>query len=157
VSRRFRYPGRALGADYARSAVGLAASLGPIALLEPAAAVRWTLGAAAALFLVYFARTVCRQLTRIELDDAGISSRGLSGADIRWAQLRALRLDYFSTRGDREEGWMQLRLRGPRRAIRVDSDIEGFAEIARAAQSQAAARGLELDAATRANLEALGR
>ena len=157
MSRRFRYPGRALGAGYARCAVGLAASLGPIALLEPAAPVRWTLGAAASLFLVYFARTVCRQLTHIELDDAGISTRGLPGADIRWTQLRAMRLDYFSTRGDREEGWMQLRLLGPRRAIRVDSDIEGFAEIARAAHSEAAARGLELDAATRANLEALGR
>ncbi len=155
MTQRFRYPGRAMGADYARAALGLAAALGPLALLDPAAPVAWILTAVAALFLVYFARTVCRHLTQIELDETGISARGPLAAAIRWAQLRSMRLDYFSTRSDREEGWMQLRLRGPRRAIRVDSDIEGFAELARAARAQALARGLELDAATLANFEAL--
>jgi hypothetical protein len=144
-----------MGADYARSLVGLGATLGPLALLDPAAPVAWILTAVAVLFLVYFARTVCRHLTHIELDETGISARGPLAAGIRWAQLRSVHVDYFSTRSDREEGWMQLKLRGPRRAIRVDSDIEGFAELARAARAHALARGLELDSATRANLDAL--
>ena len=102
----FRYPVRALAADYARAATGGALFLGALAWLDPALVVGWFLAAGAALFLVYFARTVCRQLTRIELDEAGIRARGPLGAAIRWGELRALRLDYYSTRRDQEGGWM---------------------------------------------------
>lgn len=156
MMRRYRYPRRALAAAYARSAAGLALSAGPIALVQPAPVVGWVLAAAAALFLVYFARTVCRSLTFIELDEAGICARGPLGGAIRWDGLRSMRLDYFSTRGDREEGWMQLRLRDARRSIRVDSDLDGFAELACAAAGEALRHGHSLDAATRENLSALG-
>ena len=156
MSRSFRYPLSRLYVDYAASAAGVAVSLGPLALVRPAAAVAWALAAAAALFLVYFGRTVCRQLTHIVLDEAGIRARGPLGAAIRWAELRSLRLDYYSTRRDREEGWMQLRLRGTRRTIRIDSEIDGFAEIARAAAAEALRRGADTDEATRANLRVLG-
>ena len=155
MSRIYRYPARALAADYARSVVGAGIFLGGLASLEPAPAIAWILTAGAALFLVYFGRTVCRQLTRIELDENGIRASGPLGAAIRWADLRALRLDYFSTRRDQEEGWMQLRLRGARGTIRVDSGIAGFAELARASVSQAQRIGLELDETTRANLALL--
>ena len=142
--------------DYAGSAIGLACSLGPLALVQPAAGIAWVLAAAAAFFLVYFGRTVCRQLTHIELDEAGIRARGPLGAVIRWEDLRSLRLDYYSTRRDREEGWMQLRLRDAQRAIRIDSEVDGFADIAGAAAAEARRRGTDLDEATRANLRALG-
>ena len=155
MSRVFRYPARALAAEYARAAVGAALFLGALAWLEPAPVVGGMLAAAAALFLVYFARTVCRQLTRIELDEAGIRARGPLGAAIRWADLRSLRLDYYSTRRDQEEGWMQLRLRGARRAIRVDSGLAGFADLAREAAARARAGGLALDEPTLSNLRLL--
>jgi hypothetical protein len=142
--------------DYAGSAIGLACSLGPLALVQPAAGIAWLLAAAAAFFLVYFGRTVCRQLTHIELDEAGIRARGPLGAAIRWEDLRSLRLDYYSTRRDREEGWMQLRLRSAQRTIRIDSEVDGFADIARATAAEARRRGAGLDEATRANLRALG-
>ncbi|MGH8705901.1 MAG: hypothetical protein ACREUO_10855, partial [Burkholderiales bacterium] len=134
----------------------LALCAGPLALVEPAPAAAWALGAAAALFLVYFARTVCRHLTHIELDEAGISTKGPLGAVIRWESLRSMRLDYYSTRGDREEGWMQLKLRGARRSIRIDSDLEGFAALASAVAAEARRHGHSLDEATRSNLQALG-
>lgn len=158
--RLFRYPMRALLLDYAGSATGLAVFLGPIAFARPAAPVAWVLAAATALFLVYFGRTVCRQLTHIELDEAGIRAVGpcvaLTGAAIRWDDLRSLRLDYYSTRRDREGGWMQLRLRDAQRTIRIDSDLAGFADLVRQAAAQAARRELALDVATAANLDALG-
>lgn len=145
-----------MSVDYAGSAIGLACSLGPLAFVQPAAATAWVLAAAAALFLVYFGRTVCRQLTHIELDEAGIRARGPLGAAIRWENLRSLRLDYYSTRRDREEGWMQLRLRSAQRTIRIDSSVDGFGEIARAAALEARRRGADVDEATRANLRMLG-
>ena len=152
----FHYSWRVLFPDYAGSAVGLGCTLGPLAFAHPAAPVAWVLAAAAALFLVYFGRTVCRQLTRIELDETGIRARGPLGAAIRWEDLRSLRLDYYSTRGDREGGWMQLRLRDAQRTIRIDSEVDDFVELARAAALEARRRGAELDEATRANLGVLG-
>lgn len=156
MTRSFQYPLSCLCADYAGSAIGLACSLGPLAYLQPAAAMAWLLAAAAALFLVYFGRTVCRQLTHIELDEAGIRARGPLGAAIRWEHLRSLRLDYYSTRRDRERGWMHLRLRDAQRTIRIDSEVDGFADIARAAAAAARRRGADLDEATCANLRMLG-
>jgi hypothetical protein len=152
MSAVFRYPARSLAADYVRAALGILLCLAPLALMRPALAVAGFLAAAAALFLVYFARTVCRQLTRIELDEAGIRASGPLGASIRWAELCSLRLDYYSTRRDQEGGWMQLRLRDARRTIRVDSGLAGFAQLALAAAHAARRRGLELDEPTRSNL-----
>jgi len=157
----YRYPLRTLALAYAGCAIGLACSLGLVGFAQLAAPVAWLLTAVGALFLVYFGRTVCRQLTHIELDEAGIRVRGPAagrlGAAIRWEDLRFLRLDYYSTRADREGGWMQLKLRGAEQTIRVDSDLDGFAEIVDRAAREASRRGLALDAATLGNLQALRR
>lgn len=155
MRREYRYPARSLAAEYARAGIGAALFLAALAWLEPVAAIGGLLAAGAALFLVYFARTVCRQLTRIEQDETGIRAHGPLGAAIRWADLRSLRLDYYSTRRDQEEGWMQLRLRGARGTIRVDSGLDGFSELARLAAARARGCGLELDDTTRANLALL--
>ena len=165
MTTSLRYSWRSLFPDYAGSGIGIALTLGPLVLVHPAAPVAWVLAAAAVLFLVYFGRTLCRQLTHIELDEAGIRVRapavGLLSAAIRWEELRSLRLDYFSTRKDPEGrtmdgGWMQLKLRGARHTIRIDSELEGFAGVVRACALEAARRGADLDYATRANLGVLG-
>jgi len=159
VTGSFRYPARVLRLDYAGSAAGLALSLGLLAFVQLAAPVAWVASAAAALFLVYFGRTVCRQLTHIELDETGIRVMGpvvgLLSAAIRWADLCLLRLDYYSTRRDGEGGWMQLRLGDARHTIRIDSDLEGFAELVGAAARVAARHDLALDPTTAANLKVL--
>ena len=159
VPSRFRYSPRSLLPDYAGSGAGFALSLGLIGVVPLAAPVAWVTTAVAALFLVYFGRTVCRQLTHIELDETGISvmgpAVGLPGAAIRWADLCLLRLDYYSTRRDGEGGWMQLRLGDARHTIRIDSGLEGFAELVGAASRAAARHGLALDATTAANLKVL--
>lgn len=151
----YRYPLRAQVLDFAGSGGGLVICAGLLGFTRPAAAVAWVLAAAAVLFLVYFGRTVCRQLTHIELDEAGIRASGPLGAVIRWENLRSLQLDYYSTRADREGGWMQLKLRDARRTIRIDSELEGFAAVVDRAARAAAQRGLALDAATLSNLQAL--
>jgi len=155
----FRYSLRSLMPDYAGSGAGIVSCLGLVGYVPLAAPIAWLVSAAALLFLVYFARTVCRQLTHIELDEAGIRVRGpvvgLLNAAIRWAELRLLRLDYYSTRRDSEGGWMQLRLGDARHTIRIDSGVDGFAEIVGAAARAAARRDLALDIATLENMNAL--
>jgi hypothetical protein len=155
----FRYPARALAADYAGATLGLAVSAGLLGFVRLAAPVAWVTAAAVILFLVYFGRTVCRQLTHIEVDEIGIRARapalGLPGAAIRWDDLRSLRLDYYSTRADREGGWMQLKLGDGRRTIRIDSDLDGFVRIAARAADEASRLDLALDVSTVSNLLAL--
>ena len=51
---------------------------------------------------------------------------------------------------------MEFIVQGPRRSIRVESTLEGFAELVRECTREAQARGLALDERTRANLHALG-
>jgi hypothetical protein len=157
MMREARWPARALGADYARALAGIGVCAALLGFGSASAALRVPAAAALALFLVYFARTVCRQFTRIVWDETGIRALGPLGATIRWAELRALRLAGYSTRADREGGWMQIVLRGVgRRAICIDSGLPGFEEIVRTAAAAARQRALALDRASAANLRALG-
>ena len=51
---------------------------------------------------------------------------------------------------------MQLRLRGEKRTIRLDSTLDGFDKVVARAAREARARALELDPGTMQNLMALG-
>jgi len=51
---------------------------------------------------------------------------------------------------------MQLRLRGARRTIRIDSEVDGFVDIARTVAAEAGRSRADIDEATRANLRSLG-
>jgi len=159
VTRAYRYPLCALWVDYAGGAAGIAGSVSLLVFAQLAAPIAWAVAAVAVLFLVYFARTIGRQLTQFMLDEAGIRAAGPAvlrqGAAIRWEDLRSLRLDYYSTRRDGEGGWMQLRLSDARHTIRIDSDLEGFAELVGAAARAAAQRDIAIDAATLSNLQAI--
>lgn len=157
MNRVYRYPARAVVADYARCIAGISCTLGPIWLLRPATTVGWVLGGVAALFFVYFGRTIVRNLTRIELDDRGIRARAGADSWIGWDDLCLVRLNYYTTtRDDRSGGWMQLELRGSRQTIVADSHLDGFAEIANLSARAAQRRGLGLDERTAANFRALG-
>ena len=135
----------------------MSCTLGPIWLLRPAAAVGWVLGGVAALFFVYFGRTIVRNLTRIELDDRGICARAVADSRIGWDDLCLVRLNYYTTtRDNRSGGWMQLELRSDRQKIIADSHIGGFAEIASVCARAAKRQGLRLDERTLTNFKALG-
>ena len=142
-----RYPPRAVLLDYLYAGLGLAASGGPAA---------WVLGALAALFAVYGVRTVLRHRTWLSVSEEGITVHGLLRRHLPWEALTRCTLGYYSTRRNRDRGWMQLTLKAGRRKVRIDSQIEGFERIVHHAASAAAAHGIALDHTTRENLRALG-
>lgn len=152
---RFAYPNAALVADYARAAAGLA--FAGAALLVP---MYWLLtlasAAAAVVLLAFGVRTAMRQASRIVIDEQAIAVEGPLPRVIPWGGLERLSLRYYATRRDRKHGWMELRLVGAGRRLIIESQIDGFEQIAAAAFRAAAARGLELDASTKANLAAMG-
>lgn len=151
-----RYPREALTADYLRGGAGFALTGAPLVALSPHWAVAVPLAAAAVLFLAFLARTALRHLTTVELDDAGIAAHGPLGGAIAWPELRDLRLRYYSTRRDRQKGWMHLTLKGGGRALRLESTITGFDAIVERASEAAGANRLRVAEATAENLIALG-
>ncbi len=158
-----RYDSQSLRGDYIRAGFGLALTLGPALTIPLSSPAMYVLGPAAALFLAFGLWTWRRQATRVRLDDEGISLFYPQRVSLPWTEVQSVRLSYFSTRRDRTGGWMQLTLKGgdPQRkgslrAIRVDSALEGFDSVARAAAAAAIRNRLALNDATRANFGALG-
>lgn len=153
---RHRYPVRTVVFEYVQSAVGMAFTFGPLAATTPLPAVTGVLAALGALFFIFGVRTVIRHNTVVELSDEGVVARGLKPATVRWDELSRLKLSYFSTRRDRTGGWMQVRLKGAGRTLRVDSTMEGFDRLVARSAEAARARNLELEPTTVQNLAWLG-
>lgn len=151
-----RYHRRAIQADLLRAGLGLAACVVPMFFLEPGAVAMYVLAVPAAFFALFGARTVTNARTRIILDETGLRAEGGHRAEIRWDELQDVRLSYFSTRRDREAGWMHLKLKGPNGGVNLHSSLDGFEEICRAAHRAAQARGLELTDASMRNFSELG-
>lgn len=151
-----RYPTASLAGDYARGGIGMLLTAGPLMAVPMHPIVAWLLAGAAVLFIFFLGRTVLRHATVIEADDQGITARGPVGRTIPWPALKDVRLRYYSTRRDREQGWMQLTLRGHGRRLTVESSIEDFDTLAGQAAAMARRNGVTLSDATLNNMMALG-
>ena len=153
---RHIYPSSAMVGDYMRAAAGLVPT-GVLFATVPIGTVAGTiLGGFAAIFGVFALRTLMRHGTSLEMTDTELRTHGVSHRTIRWAELDRMRLAYYSTRRDRRAGWMQLQLGASGVKVNLDSRIAGFDQVVRRAAFAAAERGIALNEATIANLEALG-
>jgi hypothetical protein len=151
------YPRSAIAGDYARAAAGLALVLLPVAVVDTLPVVALLLTLAALIFAAFAARAVQRHLTRIECDDAGIVVRGPGAGTLPWRELDRLKVDFYATRRDRSDGWLELTLAAGRRRLKVDSRIAGFDDLARRAVAAARSNGVALDPRTLYNLSAIDR
>lgn len=154
---RHRYPLQTLLKDDVKAALGLGVSATPLFFVGSISVIIFFIFfALTLLFLVFGLRTALRHMTVIEISDVGVQNSGPLGATIAWEDLRDVKLRYYSTRRDRERGWMDLRLKGRRHTLRIESAIEGFEHIVRRTTDFAPHHGIELSAPTRANLKAMG-
>jgi hypothetical protein len=151
------YPVQALLGDYVRAGIGVVLTAGPLFVIPSDSYAVWVLGALALLFLAFALRTAWRHASRIEFDDERISLFGPGQASFLWDALAAVKLSYYATTSDRQGGWMQLTLRGAGGGtIRIDSTVDGFADVARRAARAAHDLGLGLSATTTSNFQAMG-
>jgi hypothetical protein len=157
-----KYPVRELAGDYIRTSVGLILTAGPLFLVELIDVLKVILFLLSIIFLIFGFRTMIRQTTTVMLCDKGIrtevgfGSGLLPNRTIKWPDLSKMRLRYFSTRRDREAGWMQLQLAGSGEKLAIDSAVDGFENVVAKALKIASANGLPQDAATTNNLQAMG-
>ncbi len=150
------YPLNAIFGDYARAGAGLVLSGTPLFLPAPLAP--WVLAVFIGLFvvfLIYGLRTALRHGRRITVDDLGISTSPGAGC-VKWADLKEVKLSYYSTRRDTSGGWLQLNLTDGRAKMNIESSLDGFAEIAGKAARIASGKKMPLDAATIENFSLLG-
>ncbi len=155
-SERYRYPPRAIVLEYFYTVLGLVFTLLPLALVTPLPAVTGVLVGLAILFFIFGLRTAIRHNLFVAVSDGGVTLGGLWGATIPWDEMREFKLSYFSTRRDRHGGWMQLRLRGRKRTIRLDSTLQRFDKLLAHAAREARGHDLQLGPETLQNLSALG-
>ena len=106
------------------------------------------------IFLGYGGLTVYRTRMRIVATTEGLLELP-SGRSLPWREILRLQLVYYSTRRDREDGWMELTLRANNAAWRVDSRLDGFQEFVRVVLRHTAENEIEMDSTTAHNLKAL--
>lgn len=124
-------------------------------LLNPSSVIVYLLGFLFILFFCYGIRTLLRQTTRLEVSRTGIKMIGPINRTIKWEELGSFRLSYYSTRRDREAGWMHLKLKGKGLGLGIDSSISGFEDLVKTAYSAATSNGIAFDATTARNLRML--
>ena len=151
-----RYSLQDLMADYLRAGFGAAVVLMLIVVANIGLFVLLFLLLLLAIFLVYGARTLNRQLTIVEAAPEGIRAYGGLARQMRWQEIKRFDLRYFSTRRDRKGGWMQLRLDGAGAVLRVDSQISDFDALVGQIYTMIRANRAEMNEATMANLTAMG-
>jgi hypothetical protein len=152
----YTYPTSAMYGDYVRAAAGFVPTAAILAAMPVGMVAATVLSGFVALFGVFGVRTILRHGTRFEMTGSALRASGLRRTSIAWGELERMTLAYYSTRRDRRDGWMQLELRSGWTKVRLDSRIEGFTELVDKSARAARSRGLALNAATLANLAALG-
>ncbi len=151
-----RYPRSILVQDDLRAAAGLAVTVGVLSVARLPDAVIYVFVALTALFAAFAVRTIARHFAVLEVSEAGVRTTGPAGGSIDWEELQDLRLRYYSTRRDRENGWMHLKIKGRHATIRIDSSIEGFDRIVERMAAEAARRRIQIGDSTRSNWAAMG-
>ena len=150
-----RYPHSAIVADYVRASAGIILTLAPLAAVPVTTIAGSVLSVLAALFFLFAARTWIRSRTSVALSEEGLEISGLRHKMIPWQGVTSLELRYFATKRDRSQGWMQLTLKSAKVTIKLESNLEGFEKIVRAAAHTATLRGLSLSSSTIENLRSL--
>lgn len=177
-----RYPPAALVPDALRALGGVVLAGAPLVLMETAPIATAALGILVVLFALFACQIWRRFRTRIEVDGEGVRSLP-RGPAVRWEALQSIRLSWFSLRREaagrgfaslrsrraepirdetphsprsaKGQGWLELKLGAQGAVIRMDSRIAHFASIVEMAVQRAQAAGIELDAASLANLDAV--
>ena len=153
---RHAYDRKALYGDYWRSGTGILLTLGPLLATGAGGAAAVVLGGLAGIFALFGLRTAARQRTLVAVGPDGVSTESIRRVTVRWTDMRRVKLSYFSTRRDRQKGWMQLMLRGSGPTIRIDSQLDDFEGLLARVAEATVEYGITVSDASAANFAAFG-
>lgn len=150
------YPVKELTGDYLRGSGGAALCAAPLVIADSVTIASYFLWPLVILFGGFVVRTALKQFSYISVEPEGIRSAGILRKEIRWEDLRRIRLRYFSTKRDRTDGWMQVKVSAGRRSLEFDSTLTDFEDLARKLAEAGVRFRAEMDETTRANFELMG-
>ena len=153
---KHRYPAHSLRGDYFRAGGGVIFFGGLVFAGGLDGVVFYILAILTALFALLGWRTWICNATVLTVDKTGIATSGLGYTHLAWQDINQVKLNYFSTRRGRQDGWMELMLTSNGSHIKVDSRIENFHTIAQHVHGTALRRSIELNQVTLANFASLG-
>ena len=158
TTRTLRYPPGTLVGDYLRTAFGVGVGASVLAVNPVGWPLGLSVGGLTLLFAGFGARTVLRQITRVEVRTGGLSQRALATREMAWEEVTAVRLRYYGSKRERraEGGFYQLKLRAPGARLAFESSLTGFDYLVWRAGAAARAKELPLDTATVVNMQAFG-
>ncbi|MBV6634252.1 MAG: PH domain-containing protein [Alphaproteobacteria bacterium] len=146
--------------DLVRGVFGIAATFGPLLLVPDVHPVFVAiLGSLGALFSWFLIRTGMRWPVRVAVSPNGLSLRNGVGSTetLAWQDLQAVQLRYYSTRRDRDEGWLQLELsHRSGQKLKLDSNLAEFGTVGEYAAIAAQRHGLTVDTTSADNFLFLG-
>lgn len=154
--KTYTYPAREISKEIRHAGIGFTATLVPLLLLGPSSVIVYLLGSLVCLFFVYGIRAFSRSRLIIQVTDSQICAAGIWEKAIEWENLKSVKLSYFSTRRDGENGWMQLRLKGRGVCLRIESTLSDFEDLVDCCVMVAQSKKLTMDQASIRNLRALG-
>ena len=156
MTGQYHYSFGSLVGDYIRAFAGIALAATPLLVVSAGPLVNSVLSILILLFSIFAVRTVLRHVSAIELSEADIASDGLITKRIAWNEVKSVQLSYFSTWRDKSKGWMQLKIRGSKVTMRIDSDLNGFDAVAAAVAECAARNDVAMNDITIGNFGAMG-
>jgi len=151
-----RYSTKSLNADILRAIIGFALCICPVILIVAEPLINGILIASSLLFLVFGIKTWLRRSVRVNCKETEIIISGPISRSLEWNELRGLKLSYFSTRRNKKDGWMQLKLEGKSRKITIESNLEKFEEICARAYQAASDNNIPITKTSERNFAELG-
>ena len=156
MADEYGYSFSSVGGDCVRAVVGLVLCSLPVLLGLEFILALWLLVPLTAVFITFLVRIIIRYMTTVTVTDEWIRVNSFFDITLYWADVTDFKLSYFTLWRNGEKGWMQMRLRNATNAIRIESSLVGFEEIASRAFAAAEANHISLNSTTTSNLEAFG-
>ena len=154
--QRYRYSLSSLRGDYVRAGLGM---LFTGLMLIGAISIPVMFFIIATIFLLFVGfgfQTWLRHMTMVCIESDGINIYGIRRRKIFWENLNGTKLRFFSTKRDRDSGWMELTLLTSSGKFKIDSSIDGFNEIAESVAKNLDHRNIKIDATSVENFNAIG-
>ncbi len=152
---KYYYNESSIIGDYIKSVIGLILTIAPILFLDLAQILQFIFMFIVILFIIFTIRTFIRHKSHYYFENNILYQDGIFYKKLSLDQLINLRIKYFSTAKNRENGWFQLKLTTKDVKLVVDSSLNGFDIIAKMAAAALRNKDLPLDDNTNINLQAI--
>ena len=144
--------------NYIKATIGIAISVFPIFILEAAGLIKYFLLLIFVIFILLLIKTIFNQMVTVFIsnDSIEILELFIRKRKIKWDKVKKFELQYYSTRQDKEKGWMQLKVSDKKNTIIIRSAISDFEAIAKKTACIASNNDITLTNRTVINYKAIG-